>query len=179
MTSITRYSGEPVPLIDRAGGEDLPKFYAELEPSYRVSVSPGAMRVIRDEIRRNGRYTETGGWLFGDSNSIVLATGPGDDGGSVGHSRVLLGFDSWHLVRDLAPHLTPVGDWHVHPGADTTPSLTDRRAWQRGCELTGSHWLGLVFAPPADMWAQAECASFITFGAKAAMGCEPLRLVEL
>jgi hypothetical protein len=160
--------------------EQLPTFFPELEPSYQVSITSGAMRTIREEIRRNGRSTETGGWLFahaGDSNSVVLATGPGGDGRS-GYATMEIGYEDWDAVKRLAPHLAPVGDWHLHPTADTMPSRQDRRAWGRGCELTGSQWLGLVFAPPADMWSEAECASFITFGTKTTKGCEPLRLVE-
>jgi proteasome lid subunit RPN8/RPN11 len=136
--------------------EEPPRFYPELEPSYEVKLSASAGRVIREEIRRAGPYLETGGWLFcdpRDPDTVSVATGPGE--GIQRRAHVELGSEDIALVKELAPHLALVGDWHVHPSADTLPSETDRRAWSRGCDLTGSHWLGVIFAPARNMWGAA------------------------
>jgi proteasome lid subunit RPN8/RPN11 len=159
---------------------ELPRFYEGLEPTYQVSLGASAGRLIREEIGRE-RYLETAGWLFSDprdSNLIVAATGPGSDG-VLSPSSVQIGSEGIDRVKGLAPHLVLVGDWHSHPSADTLPSETDRRAWQRGCELTRSHWIGLVYAPAADMWSQPQCDAFITIGSGKSFFCERLRLREL
>jgi Prokaryotic homologs of the JAB domain len=130
----------------------LPRFFPELEPTYEVALSSSAGRRIQEEISRE-RYTETGGWLFcapRDSNVLVVATGPGSDG-ALGRSTMDLGNEEIETVKEIAPHLVLCGDWHIHPISDTVPSETDRRAWQRGAELTRSHWIGLVYAPAADV----------------------------
>jgi hypothetical protein len=92
-----------------ATAEQLPTFYETLLPSYQVSISASAMRTIREEIARNGPFTETGGWLFahaGDSDLVVLATGPGSDG-RLGYATMELGYEDWDAVKRLAPHLAP------------------------------------------------------------------------
>jgi proteasome lid subunit RPN8/RPN11 len=75
--------------------------------------------------------------------------------------------------------LTRIGDWHQHVSGDLIPSETDRGAWQRGCEITRSHWIGLVYAPAVDMWSQPTCAAYITVGPGESSFCERLALKEL
>jgi proteasome lid subunit RPN8/RPN11 len=184
---IIRGTAEPVRVIESGGARSaapasrsLPKFFPTLEPSYQVALSASAGNRIRSELRRE-RYLETGGWLFADphdSNLVVAATGPGSDGGLSPRS-LQLGEEEMELVKRMAPRLSRIGDWHQHVSGDLFPSETDRRAWQRGCELTRSHWIGLVYAPAVDMWSQPTCAAYITVGSGETFFCERLALKEL
>jgi proteasome lid subunit RPN8/RPN11 len=169
--------------INRSGvtatSDSLPRYYPELAPTYEVALSASAGQLIRKEIEKE-RYLESAGWLFcdpRDSNLIVCATGPGEDG-VLKRSSVQIGESELELVKELAPRLVLCGDWHSHLSADTMPSPADRRAWQRGCELTRSHWIGLVYAPAADMWSRPRCSAWITAG-RGEMFCEPLSLREM
>jgi hypothetical protein len=158
----------------------IPEFFDELSPTYQATISASAMKRIREEIRENGRYLEVGGWLLADPDSpaeIRAATGPGS--GGPGPGAVWLGVEELEALERLAPHLRPIGDWHLHPSGDTLPSDQDRKAWARGCDLAGGRWIGLILAPPADMWSRAECTgSYITCGVPTVKFCERLRLLE-
>jgi hypothetical protein len=157
---------------------ELPEFFPELAPTHEVSINPSAMKRIREEIRENGRYLEVGGWLLGDPvnpGQIVAATGPGS--GGPGPGAVWLGTEELEALERLAPHLRPIGDWHLHPSGDTLPSEQDRKAWARGCDLSGGYWIGLVFKPPADMWSRAEPDAFVTLGTETTKFAERLSLV--
>ena len=161
--------------------DQLPEFFPEIEASYQVSLSPTAGRVIRREIERE-RYRESAGWLFCDPrnpSTIVAATGPGADG-VLSRSSVTIGEGDIAIVRELCPHLELCGDWHSHPrNSDTDPSTTDRRAWQRGAELTRSHWVSLVYLPAANVWSQPTFSAWITVRNGNLPFTEPLGLKEL
>jgi Prokaryotic homologs of the JAB domain len=184
---IVRGGGEGSATVSTGGSRKarstttaLPKFFPEIEPTYQVGLNSTAGRVIRSQINRE-RYTEVGGWLFcapHNSSVLVAATGPGSDG-ALGRSTVHIGTEEIETVKEIAPHLTLCGDWHVHPSADTLPSDTDRRAWQRGAELTRSHWIGLIFAPAANVWSEPQCSAWITVANGTLPFCEPLRLREI
>jgi proteasome lid subunit RPN8/RPN11 len=183
-TGLIRGTAEPATVSSvhprSKASDELPRFYEGLEPTYEVALSSSAGHAIRREIGREC-YLETAGWLFCDPRNaslVVCATGPGEDG-VLKRSSVEIGAADMDVVREIAPHLVLCGDWHSHPSGDTLPSETDRRAWQRGCELTRSHWIGLVYAPAKDMWSQPQCTAFITVGVPGTMFCEPLHLREL
>jgi proteasome lid subunit RPN8/RPN11 len=89
-----------------------------------------------------------------------------------------LGYEELEAVERIAPHLAVIGDWHLHPSRDTEPSMQDRRAWARGCDLAGGRWVGIILAPPETMWARAQADAFITVGTQTTKFCEPLRLLE-
>lgn len=182
MTDTYRIAGGGTAgLAPHSRADELPRFFPELEPTYEVRLSPGTTSRIHEEIRTNGRGRETGGWLFcqpNDSSAIVAATGPGSDG-RLGSETVLLGSEELDAVKRIAPHLELTGDWHIHPTGDTLPSDTDRRAWWRGCQLTRSHWVSLVFAPATSMWTNPRFDAYITCGSRETFFCERLRAREM
>jgi Prokaryotic homologs of the JAB domain len=180
--------GGPPPAVSGGGRtrsstievEELPRFYPELEPSYEASITSGAMRKIREELRAS-KWLEQAGWLLAhphDLSRVVLATGVGSDGNPK-RSSVSIGFEELEMVERLQPGLALVGDYHQHPSSDRRPSRVDRRAWMRGAELTRSWWYSLIFAPPKDGWSQPECSAYITVRNNGSPFCEPLLLREL
>jgi proteasome lid subunit RPN8/RPN11 len=91
---------------------------------------------------------------------------------------VWLGLEELEALERLAPHLSPIGDWHLHPSGDTLPSEQDRKAWARGCDLAGGRWIGIIMAPPETMWKRATADAFITMGTQTTKFAERLRLLE-
>jgi proteasome lid subunit RPN8/RPN11 len=159
----------------------LPQFFPELEPSYEVSLSLGAHEAIRREIRAiavefNFQELETGGFLLVDErrhDHVVVVTEPGAN--SL-HSRtsVELDFNRVEEIQRAHPHLILRGCFHSHPSGDHIPSMTDRRAWARGCELTGDYWVGIIVTPERSVWEKPQLFGWITTSAF----CEPLRIKE-
>jgi proteasome lid subunit RPN8/RPN11 len=160
----------------------LPRFYPELEPSYQATLGYEAHRDIRREIRSvavdfDFMDVESGGWLLSDERwpeHIVLATDAGD-GASYSRSSVSLDLDRAEEMQHAYPHLSLRGDWHLHPTGGAVPSETDRRAWMRGCELTGDYWIAIVATPARSYLGEPDLHGWLT----TKTFCEPLRLAEL
>jgi hypothetical protein len=66
-----------------------------------------------------------------------------------------------------------------HPTGDPLPSDTDRLAWLRGCQLTRSHWVSLIFAPAAGVRLEPDYAAYITKGSGSTFYCERLHVDEV
>ena len=125
-----------------------------------VTLGSSAQHTIEEEFLSTTRVDgcETGGWLFAEpsrswhkSIEVRLAGGPGK-GAKRGRSSFQP--DNYQqaeeqLARDGAGRLCRVGDWHSHPGHDTTPSSSDLDVWQtcfvRANEKRGvSFYVGIV-----------------------------------
>jgi hypothetical protein len=148
-----------------------PVFLDSLAPSHQVTLGFWAQQEIRKECRRmlvacrSEPIHETGGWLLahpGSLDSIVAATPPGSD---AEHQRfsMRLGSERLEAVRSLAPHMVPVGSWHLHPTDDPTPSPEDREAWAAWRKLDGVPFhVGLIVTrgetadPQLDAWITTE-----------------------
>jgi proteasome lid subunit RPN8/RPN11 len=180
MSRIVRSGGEGSATVTtgsrkaRSTTTALPKFFPEIEPSYQVAISSSAMGSIRRAVDGN-RYLEVGGWLYGNSGSIVFA-GIGE---AANPTSAWLDPDEWDAVRRLAPGLSPIGDAHSHPTGDLLPSDTDMKAWSRGAKLAGGFWYGLILGPSRDSWSQPSCAAWITVANGNLPFCEPLQLREI
>jgi proteasome lid subunit RPN8/RPN11 len=165
-----------------SSSSSVPKFFPTLAPSYQATLGYEAHRDIRREIRSAAvefdfREVETGGWLLSDErwpDRIVLATDAGE-GASYSRSSVHLDLDRAEEMKRTYPHLSLRGDWHLHPTGDEIPSETDRRAWMRGCELTGDYWIAIVATPARSYLGDPDLHGWLT----TKTFCEPLRLVEL
>lgn len=121
--------------------------------SYCATITRSAELAIQAEIKSAradfGEDLEVGGWLLSDvrwPDHIVLAT---DAGANSRHAKssVALDFGRAQEFMRAFQHLSVRGCWHSHPSGDAAPSRADRRAWQRGWELTRDRWLGLIVTP--------------------------------
>jgi proteasome lid subunit RPN8/RPN11 len=160
----------------RKVAEPLPQLFETLAPSYELSLGRGAHLAIRDEIRTNGKFIETGGWLFSDPrrhDHVLVATRPGADIGQ-SPSSLMLGFEQLEAVQRECPHLALRGDWHLHPTGDPVPSERDLRGWASGAKLTGDYWAGIIVAPARTMWDEPELFGWISTESF----CERLALEE-
>lgn len=111
-----------------------------------VYVMVGARECIQREIAEAG-VLETGGLLLGwarpDLDSIVVdrATGPGRRARRSATRLRLDARDLQKLVDEVHKHsegrVTYLGDWHLHPGAATRPSKTDRSSLLNIVEQVG------------------------------------------
>lgn len=189
---IRRGAGEGTASVSRGttsrkrSGE-LPRFFPELEPSYQVTISSGATKVIREDVgwsARNMRGLESGGWLLSyptRPDSIIFATVPGSDAEfsrSSSQASINLGVEEVEKATRALPNAQVIGDWHLEPDGSGQPSETDRRAWASCWELTRSFWVGVIATPAPNMWAAPTLHGWITTGSEGHLYCEPLRIRE-
>jgi proteasome lid subunit RPN8/RPN11 len=162
-------------------------------PRLTVALGSSARRAIEEEFLSTTRVDgyETGGWLFAEpsrswdkSIEVRLATGPGE-GARRGRSSYEP--SDYHqaeeqLARDGADHLCRVGDWHSHPGHDTTPSSSDLDVWQtcfvRANEKRGvSFYVGLIAALNRQGFPRMRLNAYaLSYDRSGRVVCEPATL---
>jgi len=127
-----------------------------------VSVTTGAMRIIRSEMRKV-IVTETGGALVGRLDGRTLrvhaACGPGPRG-ALSYWTVLV--DGNHATKfcnryydNTNGRIDYVGDWHCHLGWSLTPSGRDRQAMETMApfaRLLAQNPVSLIFARWSRRW---------------------------
>jgi proteasome lid subunit RPN8/RPN11 len=97
---------------------------------------------------------EVGGWLCSDRSSpdyIRLATEPGSDA-TFARNSGMLGKDVLRDLQATAPHLVPVGDYHLHPTGGSLPSEADRSTWAGNVDLNRLGFNVSIIATPGDSW---------------------------
>jgi hypothetical protein len=163
---------------------------------FTVTLGSGARRAIEDEIsfvhRQLGQDYECGGWLYGqfrprmssDAVTIAVATHAGDS--EYGRSSIAFGESATSLMLRSFPnelnHMTPLGDWHVHPTrGGTIPSDGDARGWARSLDQYGfSRYTAIIVSPAEGMgWMHPVFRAWTVRreGVPSLPVCEPARLV--
>jgi hypothetical protein len=163
---------------------------------FTVTLGSGARRAIEDEIsfvhRELGQDYECGGWLYGqfrprtssDGLTIAVATHAGDS--EYGRSSITFGETATELMlRSFPPsldHMTPLGDWHVHPSrGGTIPSDGDARGWARSLDEYGfARYTAIIVSPDEGMgWMHPTFSAWTVRreGVPSLPVCEPARVV--
>jgi integrative and conjugative element protein (TIGR02256 family) len=139
----------------------------------RVSLSPAAATVIREEAVRSADGNETGGVLLGhigpDGTAHVRhAAGPGL---AAVHGPAFFLRDLHHAQRAAAEAFARdgslwIGEWHTHPGAAPAPSGLDLATYLRFLkdpELDLDAFVAIVLTSAAAAWDRPETHAWICY----------------
>ena len=157
------------------------RFYPSLEATREVTLSRTASEMIRSTISSAPRGLEVGGWLCADRRNpdyIRLATEPGRDA-TFDRSSGMLGKDVLRELQATAPHLVPVGDYHLHPEGGDIPSEADRATWAGNAHLGDLGFNVSVIATPGPSWlSDPKLTGWLTIREGESLVCERLYLRE-
>jgi JAB domain-containing protein similar to deubiquitination enzymes len=115
---------------------------------------------------------ETGGFVYGSSNSIVAASraGPRSECG-VGYVELHFADAREHEER-LGARL--LGCWHAHPSpAEPEPSTDDIAGWSKAAELIGRQYVAVIVHDPHQLWVAPELRAWRVRRVNGRTVCEP------
>jgi hypothetical protein len=148
-------------------------------PRFEVRLTADLVWSIEREISATlSTYgvVETGGYLVShrpDYIGIQTGTGPKST-----HAPSRFQLDDSAATRWLQsdPLLRIVGDWHLHPSWDGTPSDHDVRGWAGHCTRSMSHYLGIVATKGELGFMTPELHGWVAFWDGDTAVCEPAGL---
>lgn len=145
---------------------------------------------IADSFFRFSERVETGGYLYSlgraglDSVTVFHASGPGS---ASSHARTRMQLSDPYVVERESPFLSSrpdlvrVGEWHIHPGHDATPSRADRSAWESELRKDTPTWVGLILTPGGEGlgWMVPQVRAWVTRRiGDTNVVCDPARVVD-
>ena len=125
-----------------------------------------AAQKIRKVVGSSPSGDEVGGWLLADRRSldcIKVATEPGLDA-SFTRTSGWLGKEAPRALKEEAPHLVCVGDYHLHPRGGSIPSEGDRSTWAGNVGSAASPSRFGLIAVPGESWlSDPKLTGWLTF----------------
>ncbi len=152
---------------------------ARSDSSFQVRLTADLVWSIEREISATlGTYgiVETGGYLVSHRSDYVgIQTGPGPKST---HAPSRFQLDDSAATRWLQSDalLRIVGDWHLHPSWDGTPSDHDVRVWAGHCTRSMSCYLGIVATKGELGFMTPELHGWVAFWDGDTAVCEPALL---
>jgi hypothetical protein len=145
-------------------------------PRFEVRLTADLVWSIEREISATlSTYgiVETGGYLVSHrSDYIVIQTGPGPKS-THAPSRFQLDDSAATGWLQSDPLLRIVGDWHLHPSWDGTPSDHDVRGCAAHCTRSMSHYVGIVATKGELGFMTPEFHGWVAFWDGDTAVCEP------
>jgi proteasome lid subunit RPN8/RPN11 len=147
-------------------------FRPDAEPRFTLNLGVAGAERIRGEVGWGaGEGLEVGGYLWAHQRAKyrgVVACHVSTGGTRNGPRSVVLGdprdvaaaMPDW-LARN---GLVVVGDYHLHPISDGTPSRGDLEGWARSCRSNGSfRWAGLIlWREEGRHWSEPRFTAWVT-----------------